>query len=101
MDYLEIARRVMRERENRPSEPDNSLEAVLKGRAVELWSDRLGERLWIVSDEHDAKLLREPRGVTYSAAEVRCICRITDPDAVAEIHRWKRRFNGVVSEESR
>jgi hypothetical protein len=74
------------------------LEHVLKGRAIELWSDALGERFWLVADEADAARLGEPRGTVYTAAEARQVVRIGDPAAVAEIHRWKRKFEGVIRE---
>jgi hypothetical protein len=72
------------------------LEDVLRGRSIELWSDALGEKFWLVADEADAGRLGEPRGTVYTAAEARCLARIGDPAAVAEIHAWKRRFDGVV-----
>jgi hypothetical protein len=68
------------------------LEAVLKGKAIELWSD--GERFFLIADEEDAARLGEPRGSVYTAAEVRLITRITDAKVVREIHSYKRRFNG-------
>lgn len=96
-EYLKIAREVMRERQREP-EPESArpLEAVLKGRALELWSDALGERFWLVADENDARLLGEPRGTIYTAAEARRVIQIADPGVVAEVHRWKREFNATV-----
>lgn len=76
-----------------------SLEAVLKGLAVELWSDRSG-RLFIVAGEEDGNRLMAAgveRGEIYTAAEARRIIQIGDPAIVAEIHDWKRRFDGVVT----
>jgi len=73
------------------------LEEVLKGRAVELYLAD-GDRLFIVADEADAAKLGEPRGTVYTAAEVRRVIQIADPSVVAEVHRWKRRFNGSVRE---
>lgn len=89
----------MRERE-REQKPDSAepLEAVLKGRAVELWFDALGERFWLVADEDDARLLGEPRGTIYTAAEARRVIQIADPSVVAEVHRWKREFSATVSD---
>ena len=75
-----------------------ALEEVLKGQAVELWSDLAGERLFIVADEEDAAKLDEPRGTIYTAAEVRMIVSIRDPNVVAEIHNWKRTFMGRLRE---
>ena len=72
-------------------------EDVLKGLAIELWSDA-GGRLFIVADEEDARRLGEPRGPVYSAAEMRRVVQIGDPATVLEIHAWKRRFNGRVRE---
>jgi hypothetical protein len=72
------------------------LEGVLKGLAIELWSDRLGERFWIVADEADAARLGEPRGTVYTAAEVRRVVQIGDPEMVAKVHALKRKFEGVI-----
>lgn len=74
--------------------PEEKLEAVLRGRGIELWSDALGERFWLVADEEDAARLGEPRGTIYTAAEVRRVIQIGDAATVAEIHEWKRRFDG-------
>jgi hypothetical protein len=99
VSYLDIARQVMRERQ--APEPDQavSLEAVLKGRSIELWSTAAGG-LFLVADEEDAHLAIERfgarRGEIYSAAEARRIVAVKDPAIVAEIHDWKRRFDGVV-----
>jgi hypothetical protein len=71
------------------------LEEVLKGRAVELYLAE-GDRLFIVADERDAAHLGEPRGIVYTAAEVRRVIQIADPSVVAEIHRWKRQFNATL-----
>ena len=46
---------------------DDSLDAVLRGQAVELWWR--GDTLWLVSDEEEAKRLGQPRGQVYAAAE--------------------------------
>jgi hypothetical protein len=73
------------------------LEDVLKGLAIELWSDATG-RLFIVADEEDVKRLGEPRGAVYTAAELRCVLQIGDPVIVREIHEWKRAFDGKVRE---
>ena len=73
------------------------LEEVLKGWAVELYLAD-GDRLFIVADEADAAQLGEPRGAVYTAAEVRRVIQIADPSVVAEVHRWKREFNGSVRE---
>ena len=84
---------------SQPPPPEvEPLEAVLKGRAIELWSDLLGERLWLVVDEEDAARLGEPRGSVYTASEARMVCRITDPKMVREIHSWKHIFTGKVSD---
>ena len=73
------------------------LEDVLKGLAIELWSDAAG-CLFIVADEDDARRLGEPRGTVYTAAEIRRVVQIGDPAIVLEIHEWKRKFNGRVRE---
>jgi hypothetical protein len=76
--------------------PADKLETVLKGLAIELWSDALGERFWLVADEADAAKLGERRGTVYTAAEARRVVQIGDSATVAEIHDWKRRFDGVI-----
>src|ERR1700730_7327883 len=96
-DYLKIAREVMRARQT-GLEAAKPLEAVLRGQALELWSDALGERFWLVADEEDAVLLGELRGNVYTAAEMRQVVQIRDPDIVLEIHEWRRAFNGRVRE---
>ena len=73
----------------------SSLEECLKGRAVELYLAD-GDRLFIVADEQDAAKLAERRGTIYTAAEVRRVIQIADPSVVAEVHLWKRKFNGTV-----
>jgi hypothetical protein len=77
------------------------LELVLKGQAIELWSTMAG-RLFLVADQEDALLAMERYGVRlgeiYTAMEARCIVTVGDPEAVAEIHDWKRQFDGVVRE---
>jgi hypothetical protein len=94
-DYLSIARRAV-ERPKEPRQPE-PLEDVLKGLAIELWSDAAG-CLFIVADEDDARRLGVPRGTVYTAAEMRRVVQIEDPAAVLEIHEWKRTFNGRVRE---
>jgi hypothetical protein len=77
------------------------LETVLQGLAVELSSNSAG-RLFLVADEGDARRVMERfnarRGELYTAAEARRIIAVTDPAVVAEIHDWKRLFDGVVRE---
>ena len=68
---------------------------MLKGLAVELWSDDAGS-LFIVADEDDARRLGEPRGTVYTADEIRRVVQIADPATVLEIHQWKRTFNASV-----
>jgi hypothetical protein len=74
----------------------SSLEDVLRGRAIELWSDALGDRFWLVADEHGVTKLGEPRGNVYTAAEARRVVQVGDPAIVREIHEWKQRFDGRV-----
>jgi hypothetical protein len=94
-DYLKIAREVMRERRRGLGpEAAKPLESVLRGQALELWSDALGERFWLVADEKDAVLVGEARGNVYTAAEMRLVVQIRDPAVVLEIHEWKRTFSG-------
>ena len=94
-DYLSIARRAL-ERPKEPMQPE-PLEDVLRGRAIELWSNDAGS-LFIVADEADARRLGEPRGMVYTAAEVRRVVQIHDPATVLEIHEWKRIFNARLQE---
>jgi len=75
--------------------PD-ALGTTLKDQAIELWLAG-GDRLFIVADEEDARRLGEPRGLVYTAEEVRCLIRIDDPGIVREIHSWKRKFNACIS----
>jgi hypothetical protein len=84
---------------DRSKEPEQlePLEDVLKGHAIELWSDAAG-CLFIVADEDDARRLGEPRGTVYTADEMRRVVQIGDPATVLEIHEWKRRFNARVRE---
>ena len=81
-----------------------ALEDVLRGKAVELWSDTAG-RLFIVANEADARRLMAEsdarRGEVYTADEVRRICSISDRDTVHEVHAWKRRFDGRLRDEHR
>jgi hypothetical protein len=81
-----------------PLEDYGPAESVLKGRAIELWSDSLGERFWLVADEDDAALLGERRGSVYTAAEARLVIQIADRSVVAEVYRWKQRFNASISD---
>jgi hypothetical protein len=92
-DYLSIAREAL----ERPKDLRQfaALEDVLKGSAIELWSDAAG-RLFIVADEDDARRLGELRGTVYTGAELRRVVQIGDPAFVLEIHEWKRAFNGRV-----
>jgi hypothetical protein len=73
------------------------LASVLKGCAIELWSDAAG-RLFIVADEEDVRRLGEPRGTVYTASELRRVAQIGDPAVVREIHEWKRTFNARIRE---
>jgi hypothetical protein len=93
-EYLDIARRVLRERLLVPEmDSPEPMESVLKGKAVELYLAD-GDRLFLVADEEDSRQLGEPRGTVYTATEVRRVVQIGDPAIVREIHEWKRRFNG-------
>ena len=90
VDYLEIARRAAAE----AATDDGDLVAVLRGRAIELWSDAAGQRIFIVADERDAALLNERRGEVLTVDELRLVVKITDPASAAEVLRWKRTFDG-------
>ncbi|MFN0171526.1 MAG: hypothetical protein ACKV22_34345 [Bryobacteraceae bacterium] len=93
----ELAETALAEIQTMAAQEPDSLESVLKGLAVELWSDATGS-LFLVADEEDARRLSEPRGTVYTADEVRRIVQIGDPETVLEIHEWKRTFNGTVTE---
>ena len=88
---------------DRPQKPlpksDNRTGSTLTGQVVELWSTIAG-RLFLVADEEDANGAMEyfgaRRGEIYTAAEVQRIVVVNDPAVVAEIHEWKRRFNGTI-----
>ncbi len=110
INYVEIARRVIRERAEMHENTtplataevqQESLEDVLRGLAIELWSTTSG-RLFVVADEADAcramERLGARRGEVYTCAEARRIIAVKDPAIVAEIHGWKQRFDGVVRE---
>ena len=69
---------------------------ALKGYAVCLYSDLVGENLWIVADQEDADRLIEQgerRGAIYTRAESRLVTRIDDPEVVKQVHEFKREFN--------
>ena len=91
----DLAKTVLGDTQPAPELESGSLESVLWGLAIELWSDAAG-CLFIVADEDDARRLGEPRGTVYTAAEMRRVVQIADPAIVLEIHEWKRKFNGRV-----
>jgi hypothetical protein len=76
-----------------------SLAAVLKGHAIELWSNSAG-KLFLVADDEDGRVAMERygmrRGEIYTASEISRIVAIRDPADVAEIYAWKRRFDGTL-----
>src|SRR5437763_15386226 len=78
-------------------DPKESLEAVLKGRSVELCLKN-GDRLFLLADEEDVRLLGELRGSIYTGAEIRRIVAIGDPAVVARVHQYKRSLDATVSE---
>ena len=76
--------------------PPEKLPPIVKGQAVCLYSDLVGENLWIVANEEDAQTLvaqGERRGQVYTPEEVRLVIAIKDPAIVKEIHNFKREFN--------
>ena len=95
---------LMRDPELQLGEPSEPLARVLKGRAVELWSTAAG-RLFLVADEADAhqamEFLGARRGEIYTAGESQRIIAVDDPAAVAEIHDWKRQFDGTIQPRTR
>lgn len=97
MNYLDLAKQAI----SGHHEDDAHMEDVLKGIAVELWSNEFGE-LFLVSDEADAaKLTRQgiQRGAVYTASEVRHVITIADRQTVAEIHAWKRDFDAIIGDQ--
>lgn len=93
----DLAKAVLAETQLTAPRESGSLESVLRGLAIELWSDAAG-CLFIVADEDDARRLSEPRGTAYTAAELRRVVQIGDPATVLEIHEWKRTFNARLRE---
>jgi len=85
----------------RSADGNGDLGTNLRGKAIELWSDAAGGRLFIVADERDAALLNERRGEVLTADELRLVVKITDPKDAAEVLRWKRTFDGRLSEGER
>jgi hypothetical protein len=75
---------------------EGDLVKILRGHALELWSETAGGRLFIVADEADAARLQERRGETLTVSELEFVARIEDPALVAEVLRYKREFNGVL-----
>lgn len=73
------------------------LRNALRGRALELWSDSAGGRLFIVADDADTARLRERRGEVLTVDELELVVRIEDPATAVEVLRWKRAFDGVLS----
>ena len=72
------------------------LEEILKGTGICLYSDLLGENLWICADEEDARQLieqGEKRGAIYTANEIRLVVTIQDRDVVRQVHEFKREFD--------
>lgn len=79
--------------------PESSdLAAILRGKAIELWLEAAGGRLFIVADERDVVLLNQRRGEVLTADELRLVVKITDPVDAAEVLRWKREFDGSLTE---
>lgn len=77
------------------------LGTILRGHALELWADSAGGQLFIVADEADAARLRERRGAVLTVAELERVVRIEDPAMAAEVIRWKRGFDAVLSKVER
>jgi hypothetical protein len=76
--------------------PPEKLPPIVKGQAVCLYSDLVGENLWIAADEDDAQILvsqGERRGQIYTPKEVRLIIRSGDPEIVKQAHAFKSKLN--------
>ena len=72
------------------------LEEILKGCAIGLYSDLVGENFWICADENDAERLTmegDKRGQIYAADEVRLVITIKDPAIVRQVHEFKRELD--------
>jgi hypothetical protein len=106
-DYVEKALAVLAELrgglEPMPSEPDAAT-PTLKGNAIELWCERAGGRVWIVTDERDAqetiRRFGAGRGEVWTASEIEIVARIHDRAICDEIAMFKRRFDGRVAPDS-
>ena len=95
-DYLRIAREAAAQAT--AGAPD--LSEILRGRVLELWSDAAGGTLFIVSDEADAARLNQRRGEMLTVDELRLVVKL-GPAEAAEVLRWKREFDGNLSEGGR
>ena len=76
--------------------PPEKLPPTVKGQAVCLYSDLVGEHLWLAADEADAEALLtqgECRGRIYTPEEVKLVVRIADPEIVKQMHEFKQKFN--------
>src|SRR5262245_7350379 len=90
--YVErLAKKAMKQGLSRALEPT---EDVPSGSAIELWSDAFGERFWFVVNVDPAKI-EERRRVMYAPGLAQCVIQIGDTKTVAEVHLWRRRFEGV------
>ena len=69
---------------------------IVKGTAVCLYSNLVGDELWLAADEEDAEILvsqGERRGRIYTREEVRLVIAIRDLAVVKEIHEFKQEFD--------
>lgn len=84
---------------NADLESHPTLDSVLRDLVIELCSAENG-RLFLVADDIAASRvlaqLGTRRGEIYIASEIRRINAMQDPALVAEVHKWKRRFDGTV-----
>src|SRR5262249_39128865 len=79
-------------------------DTTLKGRAVELWCDRTGGRVFIVADEEDAqeamRRFSARRGEVWTPGEIELVSRIEDPAIRNEIAAFKCKLDGALSQGS-
>jgi hypothetical protein len=89
----------------KPPEIEAGPDTTLKGRAVELWCDRTGGRVFIVADEGDAEEAMRRfgvrRGEVWTPGEIELVSRIDDQAIRDEIAAFKRKLDTALSQDSK
>jgi len=75
-----------------------SVRAKLKDHAIRIWSELVGEDVWLVADDEDAQRLGEPRGRVYTLAEAKVLAGARRSRQILEVHDWKKTFDAVLTE---